>query len=288
MIIRNIVFAAAATIVAASALCSQPGASWPRGVTLPAGTPIDEAYRHQFDSCDTDGSFRGYRSRVTSCAGDENVVTALRRLPGGAIAFVSKLAVDLDGSAFACGPNHGRMDQCPTAMMLKDVNGREVPVDSDTVPYVVIPEAGPPDVAGEFTRLTGVRVGDFGVVIANGRAVPVIVADTGPYSKLGEGSLALHRALGHEQCVGRTPEHPCARVDDEGQSITGDVTTILFPGSALADLTPGTIATVTQREGTRLWAALKRNAAAECSGQQATARTPAPSGARPAVACRPA
>jgi hypothetical protein len=69
-----------------------------------------------------------------------------------------------------------------TLTMLTGPRGQQVPVDADAVPYVVIPEAGPPDVAGEFTRLTGVKVGDFGVVIANGRTVPVIVADTGPFS----------------------------------------------------------------------------------------------------------
>ena len=230
-------------------------AIWPRGVALPAGTPVSEEYRRQFDLCDREGTFRGHASRYTKgCAGDPNAVTALRRLPGGAIAYVSKLAVDLDGSAFACGPNHGRMDQCPTSLMLHDSAGNEVPVDADVVPYVVIPEAGPPDAAGEFTRLTGVGVGDFGVVVAGGRTVPVIVADTGPYSKLGEGSLALHRALGHEQCATKNMKGVCDRVDDEGQSISSNVTTILFPGTARSDLTPGNIASVTKREGDRLWA----------------------------------
>ncbi|MGI4949331.1 MAG: hypothetical protein ACRYHC_11690 [Janthinobacterium lividum] len=236
---------------------------WPAGVHLPAGTPVSEDYRLQFGACDREGSFRGQTSRYTkSCADDPNAVTALRRLPGGAIAYVSKLAVDLDGSAFACGPDHGRMDQCPTTLMLRDAAGREVPVDADTVPYVVIPDAGPPEVAGEFTRLTQVQVGDYGVVIASGRTVPVIVADTGPYSKLGEGSLALHRALGHEQCVGRKDGDVCRRVDDEGESITADVTTVLFPGSATGGLTPATIAAAVSREGTRRWGDLHRGDAA--------------------------
>ncbi|WP_375382448.1 hypothetical protein [uncultured Sphingomonas sp.] len=237
---------------------------WPRGVTLPAGEAVNEDYRRQFDLCDREGTFRGQRSRYTrSCADDPNAVTALRILPGGAVAYVSKLAVDLDGSAFACGPDHGRMDQCPTSLMLRDPQGNEVPVDADKVPYVVIPEAGPPDVAGEFTRLTGVRVGDFGVVIANGRTVPVIVADTGPYSKLGEGSLALHRALNHEQCVGRREGAVCTRVDNEGESITSDVTTVLFPGSARDGLTPANIASVTQHEGNRRWADLQQGRPAD-------------------------
>jgi hypothetical protein len=232
---------------------------WPVGVELPAGIPVNEEYRRQFELCDREGTFRGLTSRYTrGCANDPNVVTALRTLPGGAIAYVSKLAVDLDGSAFACGPNHGRMDQCPTSLMLPSEHGHDVPVDADRVPYVVIPEAGPPEVAGEFTRLTGVHVGDFGIVIANGRTIPVIVADTGPYSKLGEGSLALHRALDHEQCVGRKDHDVCRRVDDEGLSITSDVTTILFPGTAVDGLTPANIEAVVKREASRHWAKLRQ------------------------------
>lgn len=168
-----------------------------------------------------------------------------------------ELSLDLDGSAFACGPDHGRSDQCPTSLMLRDEEQRLVPVDADAVPYVVIPAAGPCDVAGEFTRRTGVDVGDFGVVLIGGLEVPGIGADTGPYNKLGEGSLALHRALGHEQCVTKDANGTCSRVDDGGQSITADVTTILFPGSAIPDLAPDNIAAITAREGARRWAALR-------------------------------
>ncbi len=252
-------------MLAAVAVGAQPQAErlWPHGVDLPAGEPVSEDYRQQFDLCDRDGVFRGHRSRYTrSCAGDPNRVTALRRLPGGAIAYVSKLAVDLDGSPFACGTGHGRMDQCETSLMLSDDAGRDIPVDADAIPYVVIPEAGPDDAAGEFARLTGVHVGDFGVVIARGRTVPVIVADTGPYSKLGEGSLALHRALDHDQCSTRDGQRTC-RSDDAGESIRADVTTILFPGSARNDLTPGNIAAVTRREGLRLWVRLRKRTTME-------------------------
>ena len=105
-------------------LAASPASSpWPGGVSLPPGEPVSEDYRQQFGRCDTDGSFRGISSRYTHCAGDPNRVAALRRLPGGAVAWVSKLAVDLDGSAFACGPHHGRMDQCPTSLMLPDGHG---------------------------------------------------------------------------------------------------------------------------------------------------------------------
>ena len=229
---------------------------WPHGVDLPRGRPVDEDYRRQFDACDRTERFRGHSTH--GCGDDPNAVTALRRLPDGTIAYTSKLAVDLDGSPFACGPHRGRMDQCPTSLMLSGPRGREVPVNADAVPYVVIPEAGPPDVQGEFARLTGVRVGDFGVVISHGRVVPVIVADTGPFAKLGEGSLALHRALGRELCVRRDPSGVCRHVVDGMESIGSDVVTVLFPGTARRELTAANIVAVTRRAGLAAWFRARR------------------------------
>jgi hypothetical protein len=242
----------ALTLLAAAPAPAAVAGPWPAPVHLSPGQPIDEEYRGQFASCDREESFRGHQTH--GCRDDPNQVTALRRLPDGSVAYVSKLAVDLDGSPFACGPDHGRSDQCPTSLMLPDGKGGEIPVDADTIPYVVIPEAGPPDVAGEFTRATGVQVGDFGVVIAHGRVVPVIVADTGPFAKLGEGSLALHRALGRELCTRRDGDGVCRRVVDQMESIEGDVTTILFPGTARHDLTPANIARIVHEQGRSLWA----------------------------------
>ena len=239
-----------AALLFAAALASSP---WPRGVDLPPGQPIDEGYRRQFDACDRADRFRGHRTH--GCRDDPNAVAALRRLPDGAIAYTAKLAVDLDGSSFACSPAHGAMDQCPTALMLPDARGRDRPVDADAIPYVVIPEAGPRDVRGEFARLTGVGVGNFGVVIARGHVVPVIVADTGPFAKLGEGSLALHRALGRELCAQRGTDGVCRRVVDPMESIGGDVTTLIFPGSARSDLTQATRPEAVRREGLALWRA---------------------------------
>jgi hypothetical protein len=245
-----------AAMVTATPLTAASIHNWPDGIDLPAGVPVDEAYRREFGICDTARTFRGHTDRYTrGCASDPNAVTALRRLPGGAIAYSSKLAVDLDGSPFACGPDHGRMDQCPTSLMLLDARGHDIPVDADAVPYVVIPEAGPADVQGEFARRTGVHVGDFGVVLWHGRTVPVIVADTGPYAKLGEGSLALHRLLGRDQCTKRNRRGVCVAVVGDMASIRDDVITILFPGTARSDLTPDNIARITQAEGMRLWQA---------------------------------
>jgi hypothetical protein len=240
-------------LLAAAALLSDPAAqpSWPADIDLSAGRDVDEGYRREFGRCDEENSFRGHA--VHGCRGDPNQVTVLKRLPDGAIAYTAKLAVDLDGSPYACSERHGPSDQCPTSLMLPGPDGRAVPVDADAVPYVVIPEAGPDDVRGEFTRATGVGVGDLGVVVYHGRVVPVIVADTGPFAKLGEGSMALHRALGRELCAAREGG-ACVQMVDPVESIDGDVTTVLFPGSAVSGLTPATIAATVRREALRRWA----------------------------------
>ena len=234
---------------------TDPSSPWPAGVALPAGVPIDEAYRAEFGVCDRNDRFHGHR--VHGCRNDPNAVTALRRLPGGAIAYVAKLAVDLDGSPFACSADHGAMDQCPTSLMLPAGKRGDIPVDADTIPYVIIPWTGPRAEEGRFTKLTGVAVGDFGVVIAHGRTIPVIVADTGPFEKLGEGSLALHRALGRELCRVRTDGGTCRRVIERMASIGGDVTTVLFPHTARNDVTSATIARIVREEGLRHWRALQ-------------------------------
>ena len=242
-----------------SALAAVSASPWPAGVTLPAGQVIDEEYRQEFGVCDREDRFSGHA--VHGCRDDPNPVTALRRLPSGAVAYSSKLAVDLDGSPFACSANHGRMDQCPTSLMLPDDSGGEVPVDADAIPYVVIPYAGPGDVRGRFTKLTGVDVGDFGYVQYHGVTVPVIVADTGPFPKLGEGSIALHRALGRELCSERDRRKVCIRVGDDIESIGGDVVTVLFPGSARHDLTSANLAMTITREVRRLRSANTRGRA---------------------------
>lgn len=62
-------------------------------------------------------------------------------------------------------------------------------VNSETIPYFVLPP--------EVVRL-GVKVGDYGFVLntTNGKSAYAVFADGGPRRQLGEGSLALARALG--------------------------------------------------------------------------------------------
>lgn len=69
-----------------------------------------------------------------------------------------------------------------------------------------------------FASLTKIRMGDFGVVVANDKVIPVIVADIGPTNKIGEGSAAL-----------------LSRLAKEGQAHTlaEGVRYIVFPGTSL-------------------------------------------------------
>lgn len=82
-------------------------------------------------------------------------------------------------------------------------------VDAAQVPYVSIP----PDLESQ-----GVRLGDFATVGHNGKYVSAIVADVGPRHYIGEGSVALAKALG-------VPHSP------RGGGAAHGVTWILYPGS---------------------------------------------------------
>jgi len=82
-------------------------------------------------------------------------------------------------------------------------------VDAANVPYVSIP----PDLESH-----GVHLGDFATVGHNGKYVGAIIADIGPHHLIGEGSVALAKAIG-------VPHSP------RGGGVTQGVTWILYPGS---------------------------------------------------------
>jgi hypothetical protein len=88
-------------------------------------------------------------------------------------------------------------------------------VDSTRIPYIALPKA----LANKF----GVKLGNFAAVY-NGktrRLSYAIFADIGPAGKLGEGSIALAQALGHNPFVAGKIR----------KGIPGDVVYIVFPGS---------------------------------------------------------
>jgi hypothetical protein len=64
-------------------------------------------------------------------------------------------------------------------------------VDSETIPYIVVP----PQL---LTGMAGVKLGDFATVLntKNQKLQHAIVADLGPRNRIGEGSIALAKAIG--------------------------------------------------------------------------------------------
>jgi hypothetical protein len=137
------------------------------------------------------------------------------RLPGGQLYYLSLLDLDSDGSRWAEQDATGQSDTS-----LHQPGGK--PVDSDAVPYFVLPGKG-------FYQQFGIKLGDIAAIIYKDRIEFAVFADHGPNQKLGEGSVALHRSLGHETIRG-------GRFHDE--AIDNDVVTIVFPGSG--DGTPQT------------------------------------------------
>jgi len=133
------------------------------------------------------------------------------RLPGGQIYFEGPLELDTDGSSFYRQDPTGQRD---TSLHLPG----DRPVDANRVPYFVLPCKG-------FCDRFGIRLGDIAAVIYGDRIEFAVFADCGPANKLGEGSIALHRSLGHETIRG-------ARLRNEG--LESGVITIVFPGSGIA------------------------------------------------------
>jgi hypothetical protein len=141
-------------------------------------------------------------------------------LPGGQLYFEGPLELDTDGSRFHKQDPTGQGDTS-----LHDAKDR--PVDANRAPYFVLPCHG-------FCDKFGIKLGDIAAVVYKDRIEFAVFADCGPAHKLGEGSMALHRALGHETVIGR-------KLHNDG--IDSGVITIVFPGSGKQDdpQTPGRI-----------------------------------------------
>lgn len=112
-------------------------------------------------------------------------------------------------------------------------------VDAFRVPFFVLP--------GNLAKQIGAKLGDFAYVIntRNGKSSAAIFADFGPETKLGEGSVALARALGIRES---------ARVG----GTDGGVVTIVFPGSGSGKpVAPEVVSREAERRFKK-WGGLKR------------------------------
>lgn len=126
----------------------------------------------------------------------------------GALVFVSDLDLDTDGKNDPA-IHYESTHQAQTSI---DPSGKTV--NSNTVPFVVLP--------GGFGKEYGIHLGDIAAVIYRDKIEFAVFADTGPRTKIGEGSIALHRSLGFERVKN-------GRIVDVG--IDAGVVTIVFPGS---------------------------------------------------------
>jgi hypothetical protein len=151
--------------------------------------------------------------------------------------------IDADGSpnALIIDPEFG---QLITAYSYRGFSGQVSYVDAERVPYIVLPEADGQN--EEFYERTRIGLGDLAAVIYRGHVEFAFVADLGPPDKLGEGSVALAQALGHNPFVLRGGQE---RID---RSIPGGVIYIVFPGSRLRGATPNNILQLLREKGERL------------------------------------
>lgn len=134
--------------------------------------------------------------------------TFMCELPGGQLYYESQLQVDSDGSIFA---KQDKTGAGPTS--IRHADGTEL--DANTVNYFVLPKGG-------FDKKHNIKDGDFGVVIRGSKVAYACYGDRGQNGKLGEGSIALLRELGHETV---------SRGKFINDGIDEGVITIVFPGS---------------------------------------------------------
>ncbi|HEX3587008.1 MAG TPA: glycoside hydrolase family 75 protein [Candidatus Angelobacter sp.] len=172
------------------------------------------------------------QAQQNSCLGHEaaDVRFETRTFPaqriGDAVLFNAGMYVDADGAPNAYGPHNRGLDFTANAVrdgrflsVATHPDGKPVIqrsgrfkgfyvsttslhnaagsptapatyVDARKIPYIVLPP--------EFMKQFGVSLGDLAVVTnrRNGKSSFAIFADVGPHGKIGEGSVALARALG--------------------------------------------------------------------------------------------
>lgn len=217
-----------------------------QGVQWTRAEAVGARFRNRFRECERSNTCDGQRLRY-GCSRDPSRNTAILRFPDGTIFFDGKMGLDADGSPYS-RRTPGRTDQ-PETSYRYDVPGRPS-VDSDKVPFIVIPLGG-------FTEDLRVDVGDIAAVVYEGRVSYALVADRGPKCKIGEGSIQLHEELGHHVCRERNAAGECTSLRNVG--IGSGVLYFIFPRSKIAGLTPANAAQRIREEGERLFNALKAN-----------------------------
>ena len=250
--------------------------------------PVDEAYRKEFEKCDKNDTFRGFSLPIIRrCKNDPNNVKALLKFSDGTIFIESKLSLDIDGSWLACKGQGAPTSQCPTSFNWPtETQEPNKFVDPDNFAYIVNPTFNfqSSDTGGNklFEKKTGVKLGDLGVVVYKDKVVPVFIADSGPYNKLGEGSSLLHQLIGEDKCKagkrrtdGKT--RPDKRwisdvycTDYKNVSVDDKVLFFIFPNSKIPNLSPSNAVAKINAEALKRFEKLKNNRGAVIQLNQPT------------------
>lgn len=138
----------------------------------------------------------------------------------GALYFQSDCDLDTDGKRIA-GIEYDRTHQDRVSMNRN--------IDSNVVRFYVLPKL--------FAQRYGISIGDVAAMIYRDILIYAVFADTGPADKIGEASIAVHRAFGFERIKN-------GRIVDVG--IPSGVITIVFPrsGDGGTEQTPAAIAAI--------------------------------------------
>ena len=170
------------------------------------------------------------------CSGDKNNVEALLKFPNGAIFFEAKMSLDIDGSFKACSNTRiGRPVPDLAHLAQPYRQGQLYELGQNSVHRHSHSRSRPVEERVSGSK-TGVKAGDFAVVVFNGHVVPAMVGDGGPFNKLGEASNAVFKAVGKDRCRETNSQGHCIRYLDA--SLESDVLYFVFPGTASRSITP--------------------------------------------------
>ena len=218
-----------------------------KGIPFKSAASVGQQFAGRFTECDSKDTCDGKPLKF-GCSKDQNRNSALLAFGGIAILFDGKMGVDADGSPLS-KKNPGETDQPETSFRYPSVG--KPSVDSDKVPFIVIPGGG-------FAKALGVELGDIAAVVHKDKLVFALVADQGPVCKLGEGSIELHERLAHKVCLQRNAASECTKLRDVG--IERDVLYFIFKGSKariIEGLRPENINERLSAEGPKLLDALR-------------------------------
>jgi hypothetical protein len=160
------------------------------------------------------GGVAGLANRANPLESAFRGVKFLATLPDGQLMFDSELQLDTDGWPGGGGAGD-RTHLELTSYRYADNHS----INANEVPFFVLP------LPRMWPAKFGIKLGDLAAVVFKNKLAFATFADFGPATKLGEGSIELHRRLGVERLIN-------GRIKDVGMG--PGVITIVFPGTKLA------------------------------------------------------